>query len=174
MAIWQQRNLPAGMCPRQLIFIHRMEGIHQVEGISFVFCIIQFDIDTCMYYRRLILRSLDPSMIHSWLLSSVLLFVHLALSTAKCIDGTDPVAQSDLRNCHWYSDSACCSNDSFDPNADGFPVENPCKTLSDGCRDQLNLLTCFQCNPDQEQYYEPPKVCYDKGLDHCCSLHQRT
>ena len=67
-----------------------------------------------------------------------------------------PSPQSNLENCKWFRDNACCLNHEL---RDIFSaITTPLKAASEECSKHTSYLMCYVCAPNQETFYEDERL----------------
>ena len=71
-----------------------------------------------------------------------------------------PGPQPGLQNCTWYRESSCCSNDEI---TSLFTNINPPDQANSRCRNFINYMMCYVCDPGQSNFYRSRQltVCRD-------------
>eukprot|EP01119_Soliformovum_irregulare_P019611 TRINITY_DN624_c0_g1_i1.p1 TRINITY_DN624_c0_g1~~TRINITY_DN624_c0_g1_i1.p1 ORF type:complete len:173 (-),score=33.48 TRINITY_DN624_c0_g1_i1:51-569(-) len=69
---------------------------------------------------------------------------------ADCVGGIKPTKQS-LTSCYWYNDNSCCTPETVTDLNTG-QLGTIFGQMSQGCKDQFNLLFCAACSPDASSW----------------------
>jgi Folate receptor family len=71
-------------------------------------------------------------------------------ASAKCFGGAAPQEGYSGR-CKWYEGETCCASNPLFPQLTNQRIKPDC-LLDQACKDELLLIQCYQCSPNQDEF----------------------